>query len=113
MIDFWSKEGCWPGEYFEQDDNTREDFEKDSEEDSWLKEMERYDPTLRLLFAKQKAPTSISRRQSRSNGSTTPSDKKPRGDKSTPYRDAKYTLVLEAKGIFMGKSELGVTDASK
>ncbi|KAI0520690.1 hypothetical protein F5B22DRAFT_47454 [Xylaria bambusicola] len=124
IIDFWRREGYWPKKYFEQDDYIRKDFEKESE-DSWLKEMERYDPTVRLLFAKKKAPTSLRRKRSGSNSSTTPSqdtipassmtpsDQKPREEKSAPYRDAKYILVLKTQGVFMEKSELGVTDASK
>ncbi|KAK5656226.1 hypothetical protein OQA88_4987 [Cercophora sp. LCS_1] len=110
-----------------EDDNTRKDFEEDSEEDNWLKEMEHYDLTVRLLSAKkkEKVPTSLSRKRSRSNGSTTPSedtipasyvtpsDQKPREERSAPHRDAKYVLVLRTKGAFMEKSELGVTDASK
>ncbi|KAK3340983.1 hypothetical protein B0H65DRAFT_474215 [Neurospora tetraspora] len=45
--------------------------------------------------------------------STTPSDQKPREEKSTPYRDARYTLLLQTKGSYMDISELGITDTSK
>jgi hypothetical protein len=31
-IDYWTRKGIWLGEYFELDDQTRKDFEKDS----WL-----------------------------------------------------------------------------
>ncbi|KAB5526493.1 hypothetical protein GE09DRAFT_1151599, partial [Coniochaeta sp. 2T2.1] len=125
IIDYWRREGSWPKKYFEQDDYTRKDFEKESEEDSWLKEMERYDPTVRLLFAKKKASTSLSRKRSGSNSSTTPSqdtisarsmtpsDQKPREEKSAPYRNAQYPLLLQTKGSYMGKSPLGITAESR
>lgn len=44
---------------------------------------------------------------------TTPSNQKPRESKSTPYQSAQYQILLETKGSFMHKSELGITDASK
>ncbi|KAB5572275.1 hypothetical protein GE09DRAFT_1098838 [Coniochaeta sp. 2T2.1] len=125
IIDYWRREGSWPKKYFEQDDYTRKDFEKESEEDTWLKEMERYDPTVRLLFAKKKASTSLSRKRSGSNSSTTPSqdtisarsmtpsDQKPREEKSAPYRNAQYPLLLQTKGSYMGKSPLGITAESR
>jgi hypothetical protein len=43
----------------------------------------------------------------------TPSDQKPQEVKSTPYQSAQYKILLETKGIFMHKSELGIKDASK
>ncbi|KAL7926602.1 hypothetical protein ACQKWADRAFT_318431 [Trichoderma austrokoningii] len=102
VIDFWRREGHWPKKYFEQDDYARRIFEKE-----------------------KKPPTSLRRKRSRSSSSTTPSqdtisassmtpsDQKPREDKSVPYRHSKYILVLKTKGVFMEKSELGVTDASE
>jgi hypothetical protein len=35
-IDYWTRRGSWPEEYFEQDDQTRKDFEREFEEDSWF-----------------------------------------------------------------------------
>ncbi|AEO55721.1 hypothetical protein MYCTH_2299841 [Thermothelomyces thermophilus ATCC 42464] len=124
IIDFWRREGSWPEKYFEPDDSTRKDFERESE-DSWLKEMERYDPTVKLLFAKKKTPTSLNRKRSGSDSSTTPSqdtisasyttpsDQRPREEKNAPYRDPRYPLLLQTKGLYMGVSELGITDTSK
>ncbi|KAK4119374.1 hypothetical protein N657DRAFT_604532 [Parathielavia appendiculata] len=117
IIDFWRREGSWPNKYFEPDDSTRKDFERQSE-DSWLKEMERYDPTVKLLFAKKKT-TSVSRKRSGSDSSTTasqdttPSDQRLREEKNAPYRNPRYPLLLQTKGSYMGISELGVTDTSK
>lgn len=49
--------------------------------------------------------------------STTPSDQKPREEKSAPYRDARYEILLETKGSYMGRyvgeNEEGVTKESK
>jgi hypothetical protein len=33
-IDYWTKKKGWPKEYFEEDDKTKEDFNKDFEKDS-------------------------------------------------------------------------------
>jgi hypothetical protein len=43
----------------------------------------------------------------------TPSDQRPREEKSAPYRDARYPLLLQTKGSYMDISELGITDTSK
>lgn len=43
----------------------------------------------------------------------TPSDQKPREEKSAPYRNAQYALLLQTKGSYMGKSPLGIADRSK
>lgn len=34
-------------------------------------------------------------------------------EKSAPYRDSRYALLLQTKGSYMGKSTLGITDESK
>ena len=60
----------------------------------------------------RKAPTSLRRKQSDSS-LTSSSDQKKRERKSAPYRDTRYTTLIAAKGSFMDKSNLGITDASK
>jgi hypothetical protein len=40
-------------------------------------------------------------------------DQKPREEKSAPYRDARYPLLLQTRGSYMDISELGITDTSK
>lgn len=45
--------------------------------------------------------------------SITPSDQRPREEKGAPYKNPCYEIVLEAKGSFMTKSDLDITDASK
>ncbi|KAJ4307309.1 hypothetical protein N0V88_000692 [Collariella sp. IMI 366227] len=65
------------------------------------------------LLARKKSSSNLSRKRSNSATSTTPSDQKPREEKSAPYRDARYPLLLQTKGSYMGISELGITDGSK
>ncbi|KJZ69180.1 hypothetical protein HIM_11433 [Hirsutella minnesotensis 3608] len=84
-IDFWAREGQWPQEYFE--------------------------PDMEHLLARKKS-LSLVRKRSNSATSTTPSDQKPREEKSAPYRDPRYK-TLGTKGSFMVKSNLDVTGASK
>ncbi|KAL6870390.1 hypothetical protein J3F83DRAFT_677580 [Trichoderma novae-zelandiae] len=55
-----------------------------------------FEPTERLLARKRSS-------------STTPSDEKPRAEKSTQYRDPRYKALLAAMGSFMGESDKGVT----
>ena len=69
------------------------------------------------ILARKRSSPSLRRKRSGSSlatpTSTTPSDQKPREEKSAPYRDARYEVLLQTKGIFMDVSELGITDASK
>ncbi|KAL2139233.1 hypothetical protein VTI28DRAFT_5493 [Corynascus sepedonium] len=87
-VAFWVKEGHWPEETSETD------F------------------TMDHLLARKKSSSNL-RKRSISATSTTPSDQKPREEKSAPYRDPRYKTLLETKGSFMDKSELGIIDESK
>ncbi|KJZ70771.1 hypothetical protein HIM_09855 [Hirsutella minnesotensis 3608] len=84
-IDFWAREGQWPQEYLE--------------------------PDMEHLLARKKS-LSLVRKRSNSATSTTPSDQKPREEKSAPYRDPRYKTLLATKGSFMDKSDLGLTKQS-
>ncbi|OAR00251.1 hypothetical protein LLEC1_03468 [Akanthomyces lecanii] len=86
-IYFWAQEGRWPKEYSE--------------------------PKMEHLLARKKSLSSLSRKRSNSATSTTPSDQKPREEKSAPYRDPRYQTLLETKGTFMNKSSLDITTNSK
>ncbi|KAI9163547.1 hypothetical protein HJFPF1_05164 [Paramyrothecium foliicola] len=55
----------------------------------------------------------LARKRACSATSTTPSDQKPREEKSAPYRDVRYDTLLMTKGVFMGTSEEGVAEESK
>ncbi|EDN09620.1 conserved hypothetical protein [Histoplasma mississippiense (nom. inval.)] len=91
-IHWWTQKGIWPKEYFEEGSN------------------------MYHLLARKKSTSSLRRKQSESSSvasSTTPSDQKPREEKSAPYRNPRYEIILETKGSFMGKSELGIIDESR
>lgn len=115
IIDFWRREGSWPKKYFKQDDYTREYFEKDMDSTTRLQRLyEGYDPAARRLFVKR---ASLSRKRSGSNSSTltsmpppsmpppwtimTPSDQRPREEKSAPYWGTRYPSVLRAMDSYM------------
>ncbi|KAI9676667.1 MAG: hypothetical protein M1829_002985 [Trizodia sp. TS-e1964] len=92
-IYYWVQEGSWPKEYFEQESDMAQQL------------------------SRKKSVSSLPGKQFDTDSGTpsaiTPSDQKPREFKSTPYLSAQYQIVLETKGGFMRKSELGITDASK
>ncbi|KAK4097773.1 hypothetical protein N658DRAFT_488944 [Parathielavia hyrcaniae] len=51
----------------------------------------------RRLLARKKSSSNLSRKRSNSATSTTPSDQKPREEKSAPYRDTRYPLLVKTK----------------
>ncbi|KID94722.1 hypothetical protein MAJ_09312, partial [Metarhizium majus ARSEF 297] len=65
------------------------------------------------LLARKKSVSSLSRKRSNSGTSTTPSDQKPREEKSAPYKDPRYELLLQTKHSYMDAFNLGITDSSK
>jgi hypothetical protein len=69
------------------------------------------------LLARRKSTSSFRRKRSEPDSltasSTTPSDQKPREEKSAPYQDPRYRTLLETKGSYMDKSELDVMGSSK
>lgn len=116
-IDYWRENGRWPEGYFKQDDQTRKDFGKNFEKDSWYEKYWIPEMDMNHLLARKKSSSSLRGKQSETSSvtpsSTTPSDEKPRAVKSAPYQDPRYKTILATKGSFMGKSELGITDTSK
>ena len=112
-LEYWTRTKRWPREYFEQDSQAREDFEHDS----WLEEQMEQSSIpvvqyveingMRLPRPIKKVP-SLRRKQS-DTGLTGSSDQK----KSAQYRDTRYNTLLAAKGSFMEKSDIGITDVSK
>ncbi|KAI0913155.1 hypothetical protein F4823DRAFT_107902 [Ustulina deusta] len=87
-IDFWRKEGCWPSQLFE--------------------------PDMEPLLARKRSLSALGgRKRANSASSTTPSDQKPREEKSAQYRDQRYETLLATKGSFMVKSKLDVSNESK
>jgi hypothetical protein len=110
-IGHWIREGYWPEEYFDQDDQTRKDLEKDSwYEKYWIPNM---DPP----FARKKSSSSLRRKQSEA-GSITPSSTTPSGQplleaQGSTYKSLQYKTLLATKKSFMDESSLGITDRSK
>ncbi|KAK1749540.1 hypothetical protein QBC47DRAFT_395632 [Echria macrotheca] len=94
-VAFWAEKGRWP------------------EDQSWAEATMDAVPDIDRLLARKRSSPSLSRKRSNSAASTTPSDRRPREEKSAPYRDPRYKMLLETKGSFMDKSDLGVTDDSK
>lgn len=74
-VAFWVRQGNWPQEYFDVD--------------------------VESFFARKKSSSNLSRKRSKSATTITPSDQKPRDEKSTPYKDSRYPLLLETKGSYM------------
>lgn len=70
-----------------------------------------------LLARRKSSSSSLRGKQSEAGSaapsSTTPSDQKPREAKSAPYQSPQYKILLETKGSFMRKSDLGIADTSK
>lgn len=89
VIRHWITEGRWPPEYFQASPDM----------DHWR--------------ARKKSNLSLGRKRSNSASSMTPSDQRPREEKSALYRDSRYEMVLETKGVVMTKFELGITKESK
>jgi len=91
-VHYWTRKGSWPKEYFKQDDQTRKDFRKDSEKDSWFKKYWEPESNMNHLLARKKSSSSLRRKQSDSGSvtpsSTTPSDQEPREVKCTLPRPA-------------------------
>lgn len=70
-----------------------------------------------LLARRKSSSSSLRGKQSEAGSgapsSTTASDQKPREAKSAPYQSPQYKILLETKGSFMRKSDLGIADTSK
>ncbi|KAI1092911.1 hypothetical protein F5B19DRAFT_501885 [Rostrohypoxylon terebratum] len=87
-IEFWRKEGRWPSYLFE--------------------------PDMEHLLAQRRSSSILDRgKRANSASSTTPSDQRPREEKSAQYRDLRYETLLATKGSFMVKSKLDIASDSK
>lgn len=115
-IQYWALTKRWPKVYFESDGQTWEDLEQDS---SLEEEMENPDPSVQWFDFKgfilprpvRKVPT-LRRKQSDSSLTET-CDQTNRENKSVPYANPQYAVLLEAKGSYMSKSASSVTKESK
>ncbi|KAK2589383.1 hypothetical protein QQS21_012941 [Conoideocrella luteorostrata] len=66
-----------------------------------------FEPRIARILARKVSPPS------HCGTSTTPSDQRPREEKSAPYIDPQYELLLQAQHVYMDVSELGIADSSK
>ena len=91
-ISHWAEEKDWPEEFFQQD-------------------------AMIHLLARKKSTALLRRKRSESSfttSATTPSDQRPREEKSAPYKNPSYRILLETQGdSYMGEYELGITDTSE
>jgi hypothetical protein len=87
-ISFWVKEQRWPSAY--------------------------NPPDMERALARKRSLISLGRKRSSSTSSTTtPSDQRPREEKSAPYRDPRYKALLATKGSFMDESDQGIAAESR
>ena len=103
----WVLNDRWPNEYFEPDNQAREEL---LERDSWLEEIMEQPPIPVVQYVEKngfryplpikKAPASLRRKKSDAS-LTGSSDQKNRESKSVAYRDTRYTTLLAAKGSFL------------
>lgn len=88
-IEYWAKEGHWPRKYSKPG----------------MEHIER-------ALARIRSSSVLGRKRSNSATSTTPSDQRPREEKSASYRDPRYKTLLATKGCFMDESNDGITNES-
>ncbi|KAK8048467.1 hypothetical protein PG994_010197 [Apiospora phragmitis] len=89
-IEYWTRKGHWPHKYSKPG-------------------MEYIEHAL----ARKRSSSVLGRKRSNSATSATPSDQRPREEKSAPYRDPRYETLLATKGSFMVKSTLDVATEVK
>ena len=119
-LEYWTLTKRWPKAYFEQHSQIGEDLEKDSALSYFEEEMQDALQDIqwvevngfRLPCPVKKVPTSVRRKQSDSSLISS-CDQTNRENKSAPYRTVQYTVLLETKGSYLRKSELGITKGSK
>ena len=124
-LQHWIQTGKWQKEYFEQDNQVREDFEggkllENAGQKTWLQEHYTRQPFRKMqnlaqshdFLARKKSSASLRRKQSHSSIQT-PSDQTSRERKSSQYLKPDYEVRLKQKGSYMCKSPLGIKDTSR
>ncbi|MCJ1322825.1 hypothetical protein MMC15_008175 [Xylographa vitiligo] len=103
LIKNWIPNKRWPSVWFKQGSQIGENF---FERDSWLEEQ----------MARPPPPTDqyveINGRKRSDSNLTGSSDQMKRENKSAKYLDTRYATLLAAKGSYMEKSDLGITNTS-
>ncbi len=120
-LQYWIQTGKWRKEYFEQNSQVREDFEKGKSSDEferkdWLQKPYINAPFrlmhLHHFLARKKSSSSLRRKKSQSSLQTS-SDQLSRESRSSQYNNIEYEIRLEQKGSYMRKSTLGILDTSR
>ncbi|KAL8960216.1 MAG: hypothetical protein Q9193_003042 [Seirophora villosa] len=122
-LQFWIETGTWRKEYFEQDNQVREDFKRgksveEPEQRNWSQIRDTKKPFqtthafnhLHHFLATEKS-SSLCRKTSQSSIQT-PSDQPPRESKSTQYNSPDYEIRLEQKGSYMREAN-DIDDGAK
>ena len=104
-VQYWTQTKRWPERYFDLDSQGREDFDRDTWREEQMTESNNvveYVVINGFSYPKpiRKVPISLRRKQSNSN-LTSSDDQTNRETKSTPYRTARYTVLLAAKGSYL------------
>lgn len=108
----------WPREYFEPDVQAKEEL---LEHDSWLEEMAALSPVPNVQYVETggnryplpiKKTPALPRRKKSDSSLSGSSDENRRETKSRQYQDPRYPTLLAAKGSYMDKSDMGITNTS-
>ncbi|KAI4159027.1 MAG: hypothetical protein LQ342_006928 [Letrouitia transgressa] len=110
-LEYWTLTKKWPKEYFEQHSQIREDLE----EDDWLEE-QMENPIQDIKYVEVngfRLPCPIRKTPTSDSSLNESCDQTNREKKSAPYRNIRYATLLEGKGSYMYKSNLGIINRSK
>ena len=118
-IETWIETQRWPAEYFKPDSQAGKDF---FEIDSWLEEYMEQPPTPVIQYVEingikyprpiPKIKTSLGQKKSSSSLNES-SDEEDNKKVTSKYRDNRYPTLLAAKGSYMAKSSLDISNTSK
>ena len=92
-IDYWTRRGSWPKKYFEQDDQTRKDFKREFEKDSWFEKYWEPESNTNHLLARKKSSSSLRCKISEAS-SVAPSSNTPRDQMVGEENSASYSTRL-------------------
>ncbi|AEO58448.1 hypothetical protein MYCTH_2305791 [Thermothelomyces thermophilus ATCC 42464] len=93
-ISYWVENQCWPEKLKQPEEALEMDY-------------------MEYPLARKRSVSSSSRKRPSSTMTRTPTDEKPREEKSTAYRNPQFPLLLKALGSYMEASDLGITDTSE
>lgn len=107
QVETWLQNGSYPEDYFESDNKTWEDIK--AETSARRPEADEMNDLARPLLARKKTAASLCR-QALKASTIAPTEKT--DDKSLPYRNPGYEILLRLKGSYLIESSDGITDDS-